>query len=300
MAALRGTRVGLARRRRGLDEESATWLRELSARGTERDEAVARLHALLVRVATREVHRRKHRLALHGPELDDIAYQAAADATLAVLAKLTRFRGDSRFTTWAYAFVVFEVSAKVSRHFWAQPGARLAPEDWDRLPGRFGFEPEQEAEWRELLVAVRVAVEQRLTAHQRRVFVALVVDDVPMDTLALQLSSTRGALYKALFDARRKVRDALVADGYLSNGPEVRMSGWSSLERFLRTDPSDVGCDEAMALMHQYVELVVQQPAMARSRLPGLAAHLEACGPCGDDFDGLLAQVREGHQHPPV
>ncbi|WP_426566261.1 sigma-70 family RNA polymerase sigma factor [Angustibacter sp. McL0619] len=288
---LRG-RAGPARRR-PLDEESARWLHELAGDGRQREEAVRRLHALLVRVSTREVHRRGHRLDLSGPELDDIAYQAAADATIAVTAKLSQFRGESRFTTWAYAFAVFEVSAKVARHFWARPGARLADEQWAQLPARFGFQPDQEAQWRELLAALRRAVEQQLTERQRRVFVAVVLNDEPMDTLALELSTSRNALYKTLFDARRKLRAALVADGHLASPTEEAVSGWSALERFLRTDPHDVGCDEAMKVMHLYVELVTADPQHARQQFAGLAAHLEACGPCGEDFDGLLAAVRK-------
>ena len=69
------------------------------------------------------------------------------------------------------------------------------------------------------------------------------------------------------------------------------MNGWSALDRFLRTDPRDVGCAEAMDLMHVYVELVAADAAAARL-YPGIAAHLAACGPCAGDFDGLLAAVR--------
>lgn len=69
------------------------------------------------------------------------------------------------------------------------------------------------------------------------------------------------------------------------------MNGWSALDRFLRTDPRDVGCAEAMDLMHVYVELVATDRAAAR-RYPGIATHLAACGPCAGDFDGLLAAVR--------
>ena len=69
------------------------------------------------------------------------------------------------------------------------------------------------------------------------------------------------------------------------------MNGSSALDRFLRTDPRDVGCAEAMDLMHVYVELVAADAAAAR-RYPGIAAHLAACGPCAGDFDGLLAAVR--------
>jgi hypothetical protein len=67
------------------------------------------------------------------------------------------------------------------------------------------------------------------------------------------------------------------------------MSGWSDLERFLRTDPRDVGCAQAMELLHLYVDLVLDEPAqLAARRYPGIAAHLLACGPCAEDFQGLL------------
>ncbi len=118
----------------GLDAESAEWLRALAGTGPQRDEALARLHGLLVRIARSEVARRGPRLRVSGPELDDLAYQAAADALLAITGKLGQFRGESRFTTWAYKFVIFELSAKIGRHFWRNPTVPLDAEDWDRLP----------------------------------------------------------------------------------------------------------------------------------------------------------------------
>src|ERR1700745_2414739 len=73
----------------------------------------------------------------HRPEVEDLAYQATADALMAITGKLGQFRGESRFTTWAYRFVILEVSAKIGRHFWRRPGVPLDAEDWDRLPDRF-------------------------------------------------------------------------------------------------------------------------------------------------------------------
>jgi hypothetical protein len=69
------------------------------------------------------------------------------------------------------------------------------------------------------------------------------------------------------------------------------MNGWTALERFLRTNPGDVGCAEARELLHVYAELAAAD-APAVQRYPGIAAHLAACGPCGEDFDGLLAAIR--------
>jgi RNA polymerase sigma-70 factor (ECF subfamily) len=141
---------------------------------------------------------------------------------MAITAKLGQFRGESRFTTWAYRFVILEVAAKLGRHFWRRPDVRLAAEDWDRLPGRLGFEPARESEWRDLLAALRRAVDTELTARQREVFVALVVNDVPLDALAVRLGSNRNALYKMMFDARRKLRVALAANGYLDDDDSGR------------------------------------------------------------------------------
>ena len=196
---------------------SAEWLRVLAGTGAQREAALARLYGMLVRIAQAEVRRRGPRLRISGPELEDLAYQAAADALMAITGKLGQFRGESQFTTWAYKFVIFEVSAKVGRHFWRHPSVPLDAGDWDRLPDRFGFEPAREAEWRDLLAAQRRAVDAELTPRQREVFVATVLNDVPLDALAVKLGSTRNALYKMMFDARRKLRAALAANGYLDD-----------------------------------------------------------------------------------
>jgi RNA polymerase sigma-70 factor (ECF subfamily) len=198
-----------------LDPESAEWLRVLGGAGPRREAALARLHEMLLRIAQREARRRGPRMLIAGPELEDLAYQAAADALMAITGKLSQFRGESRFTTWAYRFVILEVSAKLGRHFWRRPDVRLAAADWDRLPGRFGLEPEQESGWRR-------AVDTELTARQREVFVAIVVNGVPLDALAVRLGSNRNAVYKVMFDARRKLRAVLAANGYLDDDDSGR------------------------------------------------------------------------------
>ncbi|WP_432838439.1 RNA polymerase sigma factor [Dactylosporangium sp. CA-092794] len=205
-----------------VDQESAEWLRQLTSRGRDRDEGLRRLHQLLLRACSREAQRRSSRAGVGGPELDDVANQAASDAMLAVLGKLHEFRGESRFTTWVYKFAMFEVSAKLGRHYWNAADAnlerRLDTDAWLRLPDRLGVSPAEVADGRALVAALRRAVERELTDHQRKVFVALVVDGVPLDALVLELGSSRGAVYKTMFDARRKLRAVLVADGYLNPG----------------------------------------------------------------------------------
>jgi RNA polymerase sigma-70 factor (ECF subfamily) len=198
------------------DPDSGQWIRELGGAGPQREAALARLHGLLLRIARSEL-RRRSQLRITGPELDDLAYQAAADALLAITVKLRQFRGESKFTTWAYKFVIFEVSAKIGRHFWATPAVPMDTEDWERLPDRLGLDPARETERRELAGAVRRAVDEHLTLRQRQIFVALVINGVPMDALVTELGTTRNTIYKTMFDARRKLRDALAAKGYLND-----------------------------------------------------------------------------------
>ena len=202
--------------RGGPDDETAQWLLALGGAGPARERALARLHGLLLRIARAELGRRAGRHPVTGPELDDLAHQSADDALLAVTAKLGQFRGDSRFTTWAYKFVVLEVSSKLGRHFWQRPAVVLDAEEWDRLPDRFGTSPADHAERQDLVGALRRAVEEELTERQRRVFTAIVVHGVPLDALVVQLGSSRNAIYKTMFDARRKLRAALAAKGYLA------------------------------------------------------------------------------------
>jgi RNA polymerase sigma-70 factor (ECF subfamily) len=200
-----------------LDPESAAWLGALAGTGPQREAALTRLHEMLVRIARAECRRRGPRLQITGPELDDLAYQAAADAVMVITRKIGQFRGESRFTTWAYKCVILEVSAKIGRHFWRNPPVPLDAEDWDKLPDRFGFDPAHQAEWQDLLAALRRAVDTELSPRQRQVFVAIMVNAVPLDALVIELGSSRGAIYKMMFDARRKLRAALAANGYMDH-----------------------------------------------------------------------------------
>jgi RNA polymerase sigma-70 factor (ECF subfamily) len=192
-----------------LDEESRAWLRDLRAGGTAEAAAVARLHALLLRAARFEVARRRPMLPhLRGDELDDIAMEAADDALISVLRRLDDFRGASRFTTWVYKFALLEAAVKLRKRAWQGREVPLEPETWS-LFSSVGLDPEEEAEQGELLATLRAAISDVLTPHRRRVLVALALNGVPIDVLAERLETTRGALYKTLHDARRKLRDHL-------------------------------------------------------------------------------------------
>jgi RNA polymerase sigma-70 factor, ECF subfamily len=196
-----------------LDADSRAWLRDLRADGAVRDEAVVRLHALLLRAARFETSRRRASHPHLRGDLDDIAQEAAADALLAVLARLDDFRGLSRFTTWAYKFALYHASVKVRRRAWQGREIPVEDESWDVLWSG-DLPPDEQAEQRELLVAIRTGIDEALTPHQRNVLVALALNEVPIDVLAERLQTTRGALYKTLHDARRKLRRYLAESGH--------------------------------------------------------------------------------------
>jgi RNA polymerase sigma-70 factor (ECF subfamily) len=194
--------------------DSQVWLDALRDAGPAREAAIAELHELLLRGAHFELRRRRGDLAqLAREEIDDLATQAADDAVVAILAKLDSFRGASRFTTWAYKFVLYEAGVKARRRAWQGREVALDDATWpDLVDG--SSSAQAAAEEAELLGAIRDAVRGALTPHQRQVFTALALNGVPIDVLAERLDTTRGALYKSLHDARRKLRATLTEAGY--------------------------------------------------------------------------------------
>ncbi|MGH3114677.1 MAG: RNA polymerase sigma factor [Gaiellaceae bacterium] len=205
-----------------LDPESRRWLSELRSAGAAHDDAVARLHALLLRAARFEVARRRPAHPhLRGNELDDIALEAADDALVSVLKRLDDFRGASRFTTWVYKFALLEAAVKLRRRAWQGREIPLEPETWS-LFAVDGLTPDEEAEQSALLAAVQDGIATALTPHQREVLVALALNGVPIDVLAERRGSNRGALYKTLHDARQKLRKHLAASGFPLTALEER------------------------------------------------------------------------------
>jgi RNA polymerase sigma-70 factor (ECF subfamily) len=193
--------------------ESDDWVTTLSGSGPMRDRAVTQLHELLLRGAHFELRRRRHTVDdVSRGELDDLALQATADAMVAILAKLHTFRGESRFTTWAYKFVLLEAGVKLRRRAWQGREVQLDEALWPALADTRPS-AQQTLEEAELLAAIRAAVGSALSPHQREVFIALALNGVPIDVLADRLGTTRGALYKTLHDARRKLRRELATAG---------------------------------------------------------------------------------------
>ena len=194
------------------DRESVEWLRDLRADGRGRDEAVGRLHALLLRGARYTIAR--HRALLPQfmeAELEQIALECADDATVAVLARLDDFRGESRFTTWAYKFAFLDATAKLRQRAWRGREIPVEPESWTILGG--SAEADQPTELAELLSAIGDGIAEALTERQREVLVAVAINGVAIEVVAERLGTTRGALYKTMYDARVRLRAYLAERG---------------------------------------------------------------------------------------
>jgi RNA polymerase sigma-70 factor, ECF subfamily len=190
------------------------WIAELTTPGPVREDALRRLHALLLKAARFQVSRMAAlRAAVSPAQIEDIVNLAADDAMVAVLGKLATFEGRSRFTTWAFKFAILQAAVELRRQAWSYREVPLesAPPVVEPRPS-----PDLYAEGAELAAAVRNAIDRVLTPHQRRIALALLVDEVPIDVLAERLRTNRNALYKTLHDARGRLRAHLTAEGYLT------------------------------------------------------------------------------------
>lgn len=191
--------------------QATDWVAALTAPGAVREDAIRRLHGLLLRAAGRQVANMPERHRLGQARCAEIVLAAADEATMNILARLDRFEGRSQFTTWAYKFAILQVATEVRRAAWRDREVRLDLTDEPASHGDAG----SHAEAAELADAIRAGIKTSLTPHQRRVMLALLIDHVPIDVLAERLGTTRNTLYKTLHDARKRLRRELAAQGFL-------------------------------------------------------------------------------------
>jgi RNA polymerase sigma-70 factor (ECF subfamily) len=269
----------------------------LRSSGPERAAALSRLHDLVWGVARREAALRSGWVYPAAPDhdvlpadLDNLARLATADALRMIIAELGSFGGESRVTTWVCKFAVSAVSERSAQSAAARSGSTetlAAGEDWKQLPDRLGILPHERAGWEEFAAALRQAVDEDLSDKQRRVFTASTVAGVPADVLAARMGSSRNAVYKALFEARRAVRARLIADGHHPAHHSGSFSAWPRWAGgLLAADPGDAGCEVTFRLLDQYVDGELQGSAAGR-RFPAVAAHLLSCQACQQDHRGL-------------
>ena len=190
-----------------LDAESQAWWHRLHGRESVRTEAIEELHARLQREAKFHVLQRVSTLsAFPRSDIDDLATQAASDALIALLRKLEDYRGESQFLTWARRFAVLEAHVSVRRRLGRDRVGISRDPDHAQLVADPGSSLHDQVETRERLRRLTTVIKNRLTARQRAVLVAVAIEGASTDTLASDLQTTPGAIYKTLHDARVKVR----------------------------------------------------------------------------------------------
>lgn len=192
--------------------ESDDWIVRLTTAGAQRDEAIVELLALMSRAARHQVSRMPEAAGLGQVRRAEVIRAAADEATVSVLARLSTFEGRSRFTTWAYKFGILHAAVEVRRAAWRSREIDLSSV---AEPVCGGVTPEAFAEGTDLAALVRRGIADALTPHQRRVVLALLVHDVPIDVLADRLGTSRNALYKTVHDARKRLRCYLSEHGVL-------------------------------------------------------------------------------------
>lgn len=194
------------------------WLGELTATGAARRDAIRRLHELMLRAARFKLSRMGEASRLGQARADEIVQSSADEAVVAILARLSSFEGRSRFTTWAYKFGILHTATAVRRELWSHTDIDLSsvPEPTSRLG-----DPVAHMEGLALSEALRRCITQSLTPHQQRILIAIAVEGIPIDVIADRLHTTRNTVYKTLHDARRRLREALTAQGYIQSDKEV-------------------------------------------------------------------------------
>lgn len=197
------------------------WLHDLKASGATQEAAIADLRDLLLRAALYFFSRNVGDFrGMDREEITQRAEDCAQDALMAVLDHLSDFRGDSKFTTWAYKFAINTAMMAARRERWKGVSLdELASDeshffDWILQDRSDGSAPEQSAIQAEIQRIIRDVIEQDLTENQRRVVFLMVFNEVPMDEVVRHLGTNRNAIYKMLHDARRKIKSGLQSRGF--------------------------------------------------------------------------------------
>ena len=193
------------------------WIAALTSGGAEQAEAIRDLRAFVMRAALYTLRRGRTHLGLMTPaEIGQLAEDCAQEALLAILQQLDRFRGESRFTTWAYSFAINVALVAARREGWKRvPLDSLldTPPAWPLRPHGATADPDRRAMQDETFAVIRETIDSQLTDRQRQALKAIVFEGVPLDELARHWGSNRNALYKLLHDARRKLKAHLEARG---------------------------------------------------------------------------------------
>jgi RNA polymerase sigma-70 factor (ECF subfamily) len=198
------------------------WLHDLRESGVEQEHAIADLQNILLRAVLYIFNRNLDNLnALARDDILKLAEDGAQEALIAILKHLSDFRGDSKFTTWAYKFAVNIALMTARRERWRGVSLDQLPSsedgtlfEWSGLEKSSEPTLDQSTMQNEVSTIIREVIEQDLTEKQRRVLIMMVFHEVPMDEVVRELGTNRNAVYKLLHDARRKLKSSLESRGF--------------------------------------------------------------------------------------
>jgi RNA polymerase sigma-70 factor (ECF subfamily) len=199
---------------------NAEWIVALNGAGDEQAAALTDLRTYLLRAALFTLQRALRYVGhLESSTLGQLAEDCAQEALTTIVQRLHDFRGESKFTTWAYAFAVNIALTAARRERWAPVALDGILEGGESLPLPAGDEesspdPERRALQMEMIAAIRDGIQGHLTLRQQEALRALVFEEVPLNEVIRQCGSNRNAVYKLVHDARRKLKAHLKSRGF--------------------------------------------------------------------------------------
>lgn len=199
---------------------NAEWISDLRSTGDHQATALADLRTYLLQAALYAFSRERGDMLYTSPAvIEQLAEDCAQDALMAILKHLADFRGESKFTTWAYKFAINLALVAARREIWRHVSLDQLLDDPDFPEPALreeaaNLDPDRAALQYEAQTILREAIEQELTDRQRQALKAIVFDEVPLDEVARRLGSNRNAIYKLLHDARRKLKACLIERGF--------------------------------------------------------------------------------------
>lgn len=202
-----------------VDWSNEEWILALQDHGPRREAAIARLRRYLLRAILLYLSRQRSDLVgMDFSDLQQLAEDWTQQALLQVLDRLSGFRGDSKFTTWAYRVAINLAAAELRRKHWANLSLEMVAETQGAEAGigedLSAVGPEEHVTRQEIWRTVRRVIVDELTERQRTVLIEIVLNGVPVEVVAEQLGTNRNNIYKILHDARRKLKGELMRNNW--------------------------------------------------------------------------------------
>lgn len=138
------------------------------------------------------------------------------EGLIKIVGNLSTFRGESRFLTWCQKICLRIAFAELRRKHWQNSSlTELLNNNRSgvQIPDTTAT-PDDFTAQQVLITMLHSVILEDLTERQREALLQVMAYGVPIDDVAQSMGTNRNALYKLLYDARQKVRSAILARGY--------------------------------------------------------------------------------------